>query len=384
MTETVPIEKLTINDYFYDRNEIDIVFSVLVHESPECIIDMLVNFALYNSNHRIKVILHPNKEMYDVLAKMMFPDWVILYPNPTVKRRFTQDILRSHIETYMYLHDLNVKFKYFCLMASNCMFVKQLDLHELVSDLSSELNIDCDGAYYEREDKWHWIRYKMNKELIALFTDHGITPVCGLIEGSIYANKIFQEIANYLIVNKVFEKIVVEFPLEEIVLQSIENKLCSRMNPVICKWVDNFEKSNLQDVKKACTDIYDKLNTRHKSSIKRIPRIFDHSHRVYIRNQMIKDLRELKIKIPGWYSIVYDDIKIIPYFDSEGGDIEKITIQNEISQSNFLGIYKTLTVKNNSIIALNSNGWVKSSILPLPQWNYSPKVITIVKSTNLS
>ena len=49
----------------------DIIYSVVVHESPECFFDMLANMYLANMNQKIFVVVNCNKYMYRELNKLI-------------------------------------------------------------------------------------------------------------------------------------------------------------------------------------------------------------------------------------------------------------------------------------------------------------------------
>ena len=105
----------------------DIIYSILVHESPESYYDMISNLFYFNKDINIFVIVHCNNFMYEELYKKTIKN-VILNPTHYYKNYFTYDIPQAHCENYMHCFNNNIKCRYFITYASNCMFHKKLTL----------------------------------------------------------------------------------------------------------------------------------------------------------------------------------------------------------------------------------------------------------------
>ena len=102
---------------------IDIIYSILCHESPECIDNLIDNIYKFNKNYQIKIVLHLNKKLFNnysnekVIINSIFYDKNINHSS----------IIKAHLENFNLIKNKEL-FKFFIPLASNCMFIKNLNL----------------------------------------------------------------------------------------------------------------------------------------------------------------------------------------------------------------------------------------------------------------
>jgi hypothetical protein len=178
----------------------DLVISLLAHEEPLVLQDLIINISKFRNNYDILIIMHLNEYLFHCIRGN---NDVIVNPLYYDKRFTTEDLLKAHIENFKYVNELDIEFKYFMPIASNCMFIKKLELPD-------------DNLYYKgsnlftSEDilpkivDWHWPFILENKKIVDIFKKHSIKLESGQHEGRIYTKDLFQKIYQFIIDNDIF------------------------------------------------------------------------------------------------------------------------------------------------------------------------------------
>lgn len=264
------LEKINNYDVVIDY-EIDIVYSILVHENIECIYDMIYNICYFNKYNKYLIVIHSNLYIYEIIKKTHLPKFVIINPNPYEKQKYTYSILKGHIDNFLLVKNLN--YKIFCLLASNCMIVKHIDINYLYKN-SSELSSYTQKYEDLKEITNNKSEFLKNLSLIELFKDKNICIKMEFHEGSYYKKNVFESIINFINENNIENKITSEFVAEEILLASIENYITNKITDRICK----FSIGSLPRQR----DIDNIINSKKYYIIKKVPRIINHRVRLLI------------------------------------------------------------------------------------------------------
>jgi hypothetical protein len=266
-----------------------IIYSVVVHESPECFFDMLANVYLANMNQSIFLVVNCNHYMYRELNKLIQlniddKDRFIINPNHYDKKLFTKDLLRAHMQNFDYIKEKGYEFDYYCLLASNCLFIKQFNIKEIedliykptiyTQQFENHLNgWDFEGKVFRNKA---FIQFCRKNSLKILFNHH---------EGAIYRYEVFEQIIQYIRRNQLLKKIQTRVPVEELLFPMIENLICNAMNPRICK---------IYWKRKNYTPLIEDIEREENYMVKRVDRKIDDRLRLYIRYRWIKKMKQIE------------------------------------------------------------------------------------------
>jgi len=267
-----------------ERN-IDILYSLIVHESPECVLDMISNIYLANKKQKVYVIIHCNREMYILLTHMTKNNPSLLEHfriNPQFfdKKLYQKDLMNAHYQNFQYMKKSGYIFDYFCLLASNCLFVKPFDMNEIRENILDENEYTQSSENGLRN--WDFERKTfMNKNLIEFFLHHKMKIIHEAHEGAIYKRNVFDKIIHYTRRFELMKKIRTRIPVEELLLPVLENYICNGLNPRICKVY--WDRKNF-------TPTIEDINMKENYMVKRIDRKLNDRLRVYIRNEWIKEM----------------------------------------------------------------------------------------------
>ena len=173
-------------EMYYSENY-DVVFSILAHESPDTLDDLIDNIIKFTKKYKILFIINLNNEMYSKYKNNNSN--VIINDNYFDKVKYTKDILEAHLSNFRYLRSRNYNFKKIILMASNCMMFREINLELLTTKKISKPNFT----------EWHWPNFFKNEDLINTLKKDNITSYfCEHHEGSIFDYDIFEKITDYI------------------------------------------------------------------------------------------------------------------------------------------------------------------------------------------
>lgn len=249
----------------------DIVFSVTVHESPECLYDLINNIEFYNTGLRFLIVLHVNDYMYNVIATTN--TCVLINPNYYDKRTFTSSILQAHIDNFNFASKIH-SFDFFMLLASNCMFVKKI-----------QWPLPSYEGPVRRDDDFlgcQWRSFKKNAAIIKVFYDLK-TPIIlrRFHEGVIYSYELMHKIVDFIDEQRLLEIIKEQTCFEEILLPTIEVLLQGYTSLRLCKiYLNNH---NLEATQRDVIDLRND-NTDPTCIVKRVPRRLNDPVRRFINS----------------------------------------------------------------------------------------------------
>jgi hypothetical protein len=259
------------------KNKIDIIYSVLVHESSECLLDLISNIIHFNKKYNIKIIVNSNYKIYQEVKDYNFSDSVILNHKPKDKVKYSYDILGGHVENFIECESLD--FSNYIPIASNCMFFKQIEINEI-----EKLDFPTPRIYEETiEDPRNFhIKGMLNNSHIAeILNNNGIKiyDLHRFHEGAFYAKEQFKLIKDFLLDNKIHESPGKKFIAEETLLPLLEMNFFNRMVPSILNMISG-------DIEKI---IEDSNNKKGVFLIKPISREINCNQRIYLRNLIGSD-----------------------------------------------------------------------------------------------
>jgi hypothetical protein len=254
----------------------DIIFSINVHESYDCTIDMINNIDLCNSHINFLIVIHANISMYNQLKKYQH-DKVLLNPLPYDKKWLSYTLLKGHIDNFLYLKNKNISFKHFMLLASNCMFIKK-GYNPRGYDLLPHPNLYSTFDNEPHLKKWgHWEKLLKNNKLIEKFDSMGIEIKKKLHEGTVLTYEVFDKMIEMINEHDMFGLIEYDLCFEEIILPSLENYLTGRVSYRVCKvFRDNRD---WVPTKKQIVELH---NDDYTYVVKRVNRMINDHIRIFI------------------------------------------------------------------------------------------------------
>jgi hypothetical protein len=203
-------------DNFYNSDKYDIVYSILAHENSEFLLKLINNIKKYNKNYKILILFHLNDELYDTFKPNI--ENVLINDIHYNKKTFHHSLTKAHLDNYNYLIKNNIDFKNIILLASNCMFIKQIKLNNKYNDTNDISK--CEGDI-DKLDKHHSGIFMNNKYWVDCFKRDNICIEQTQLEGSKYSKKLFGKISKYIEDNKFFDNIEQELQIEEILFVSL-------------------------------------------------------------------------------------------------------------------------------------------------------------------
>jgi len=217
----------------------NIVYSITAHESIECVYDLYRNIMRYNAGLECLVVFHLNPLLFSQIDQIPSHDNLWFHPAPTEKARFSWSILLAHLENYHFIKD--IPFDFFCLLASNCMFVRQVDYPKLQSEtprLSHKLHEFASEPSINFEDirqEWFWPVFQQCQEIIDLFQEYKIGINARSHEGAYFRKEVMKKIFDFC-ERHIIGRIALPDGLgwEEVVLPSLEKYLTGQIGTRYC------------------------------------------------------------------------------------------------------------------------------------------------------
>lgn len=248
----------------------DIVYSVLVHEKLDCVLDFIYNICYFNKSNKILIVIHPNEEIFFQIKNIQLPNFIIINPKPYNKNKYTYSLLKGYIDNFNLISHIN--FNVYCIIASNCMFVKNVDM-KIINEIAND--IDNYNQHFTLEYlKINHKDFLKNDELIEFFKKLNIDIKIEFHEGAVYTKKLFQNIIDFIESNNLIPMIKFDFVAEEILLATIENYLTNKIRVRTCKFV------NERLPRKKDIDLI--IGLKNKFLVKKIPRIINHRARLLV------------------------------------------------------------------------------------------------------
>ncbi|CAM7137164.1 hypothetical protein ESCOMM167M_22605 [Escherichia coli] len=121
-----------------EMDNMKIIFSIAVHESRECVLDMCRNISYFVPNS--KIILHCARG-FDLLIPDELKNAVIINPERFISGFMDGTLTLIHLSNLFFALDEDIGFDYFCPFGSNQLFVKH-GFESYISNYDSSLTAD--------------------------------------------------------------------------------------------------------------------------------------------------------------------------------------------------------------------------------------------------
>jgi len=196
----------------------DVIYSLCFHQQIDYVNHYLKNLEKYNINNKYLVIINLSNDLSKVRDKI-YDRNVIIYYKSSNKRRITYDLMNAYIDNYIYLKLLNLKFNNYMLLTSSSRFVKQISKLE---EYKGDIGIFEGGNLCHLKSNWpHTNNFFKNKKIINIFKENKIDICYNEVVGTIYPEKVFGKIVDFITSNNFKIKIESETVFEEIILPSL-------------------------------------------------------------------------------------------------------------------------------------------------------------------
>ena len=203
---------INIDNKFDSSN---LLFSIPVHEKQDVINNQIENILNYNPNANI--ILHVNKSFKTFNSDLSIYNNVYIN-SISLNYQYAKGLLLIHINNFLEALKMNINFKYFIILSSNEMFIKNGLIH-YIEKYKNGLQI----VEFDKNNNWHNFHKNIeNDSLIVNLTNELKlnTIYGGQTEGQFYEKNIFQNIADIYLKHFGWSELN-SFETEEIVIQTI-------------------------------------------------------------------------------------------------------------------------------------------------------------------
>ena len=196
----------------------DVIYSLCFHQQIDYVNHYLKNLEKYNINNKYLVIINLSNDLSKVRDKI-YDRNVIIYHKSSDKKIITYDLMNSYIDNYIYLKLLNLKFNNYMLLSSSSRFVRQI---KKLEEYKGEIGIFEGNNVCHLKSNWpHTNNFFKNKKIINIFKENKIDIYCNEVVGSIYPEKVFGKIVDFIVSNNFKVNIESETVFEEIILPSL-------------------------------------------------------------------------------------------------------------------------------------------------------------------
>lgn len=276
-----------------ENDKYEVIYSITFHESSLCMLDTLLNILVYNAGYNVAIICSINHVLFGELNKIKLPPNIIIHPDirpANAPMLWNTNLFNAHMKNYKYAIDKNFKFDYFCTLASNEMFVKNMDLNEVKNNLKLEkkdFNKKHSSVILDKLNTWtHYNPFMKNLDMCKFFMKNGLEPFAMYHEGLILPSWVMPEIYDLYKKDNFDQKIsgLQDFLLEEVFIPTYLN--------------NHYDYNNYSLTFRNCDspvisglEIFRSMDKFY--SMKRIPRDFNHPTRKRIRNCYIERFDQL-------------------------------------------------------------------------------------------
>jgi hypothetical protein len=262
----------------------NITYSILCHEHPESVVDMIKNIFYYHKDISCCIIINSNHALFAALKDIQ-TDHVKLSDKPFNKQIFTYDIMKGHLINFKYCKEYAIESKYFIPLASNCMFHKSLTLDYIENSLHNILSKE-ESQYVKRHRQftdtpftttWQWPKFFRNKRIHSILEGAGIRAYYGNHhEGTVYPYPIMNQIVDFIETHRVEALIEHQAVFEETLLPTLYYHFTGQHIASLCNVF--WEIPNCQPTIKHITET-------NYPCVKRVDRDYNNLVRVWLRKR---------------------------------------------------------------------------------------------------
>jgi hypothetical protein len=264
---TVPTESIKM-----EKTHVDVLYFLTCHERPDVILDQITNIRYY-SKLTCHIILHSNPAIIAALTDKL-PSFVSLHPVPCAKERFTYSLYHALIECFVYSQRLGIRSKYCIILASNCMFHKDIT-NELLESYMAKRALN--PVVYKPPTN-NWNTALKNPELVSILSTLNSQGFqCAWHEGSLIEYEVFEKITNFTLENRLWEKIQHTTCYEELIMINLYVHYTGYYYPNINAFPNGpNEVPSISQIK-----------TMEQPCFKPCPRDINHILRVWLRSRYV-------------------------------------------------------------------------------------------------
>lgn len=282
----------------------NLMFSIPIHEKLECVIDQILNIRSLNPNSAIVLHMSENfnysgSQISWEKFKSITEKWGGIIINPISVRTGNYDIIQAHVENFNWVKD-KVDFKYFCMLASNELFIKE-GLYEYIKDYDCGFDLHNDT---DLNNTWQaGIQAHKDMDLNLMLQEiHGSKIMGSQIERSFYCKSLFSKIADLITKHYDWKNMKMAYAREEVYFSTIAYNLMQKdsikvLDRGMFTWIP-WERKYTMNVRLREIDYLINRDTQFYS-VKRVERNINDCVRAYIR------------QLYGYYAdeVKYIDIK---------------------------------------------------------------------------
>lgn len=262
-----------------------VLFSIPVHEKTSVVLDQIANYKFFNPEAAIVLHLSRNfvdddvislDKLYKIIEQLEY-----VYINPEHVRTGYYDIIQAHLSNFRFALDLGIEFHYFCLSASNEMFIKS-GLYSFIINYKAGFTSSILNPAKEKSITYRAYEDDCLKKIIKSLDGNISNIINSQVEGAFFEKKLFCTI--YEVINRYFDykKVHKLYPREEVYFQTCASLLCNKGEIYNDNYTYFNKKSPIIAVHKI--DVDNCLNDYiFKYSVKRIVREVNNPMRLYIR-----------------------------------------------------------------------------------------------------
>lgn len=263
---------------------IDIVYSITFHEQPICMLDLLLNILIHNHLNTILIICSVNENMLLGIKNIKFPSNIII--SPTIRPAnagmlWNTNLFAAHMNNLEYIQKKNIQFNYFCTLASNEMFIKDIDINIIKNNIilkKKEFKRSQPMKILDKLNSWvHYKPFMQNLNICSFFITNGFEPFALQHEGLILPQNVMYDILKLYKKDNFNNKTIniQDVLLEEVFIPTyLHNNYDYNDYVLTYRNYNNYSVSQ-EEIEK--TDLY---------SVKRVPRDINNDIRCFIRNRM--------------------------------------------------------------------------------------------------
>ena len=247
--------------------KVHIVYSVPVHESIECFIDMVENIKYFNKDYKIKIICNPSENL--IIDKNIFDDVIIFNNNPKNRKKDTYDVLGAHVDNFIQVEN-TLNFGHFIPLASNSMFCKNLNINIVKWVQGGPPNVHNDGMIA-------CIGHILQLKGITIHNIHRF------LEGVVYKFEEFQKIKNFIVSSGIHAMKHLPYIAEETLIPILELNFFNEIKPHITQMLGGSFNATIE------TEYKEQINSCIQSGlymVKPVPRIANSEQRKYLKSLM--------------------------------------------------------------------------------------------------
>ena len=257
------------------NNTFNLVFSVITNKKVLNVLSFISNVIKFNKKNNILILLHLDEKNYKI--KKIYENSYVKVNNIYYdKMKGTTLELLPIIDNFNYLEKMHINYNNYIYLSSNSRFIKQ---NKKIQNYELEYKLIKTKQDISKLRKWHWKRFKKNKEIVRIFKDLQIELTGFNLSGVIFDYKLMRDIVLFINKYKLLEQVVDGYGIIEILIPSLSKYFLGYKLKSILKIYFNRKKyiPKIEDIKK-------ELNNDNIYIVKTIPDNFNNKVYKFIQN----------------------------------------------------------------------------------------------------